>query len=135
MENLCLECPVKGMCCYFSIQLKGYNIVLSNQACKWLDKNTGLCTDYEHRKEHFKYCYGEDKDEMFDVGALPKECLFLKQLHRKEARPKIRLGKVIHKLTPNDIKIYNEYNTAPNFMEFYENNYNKIGIKKMEVKV
>jgi len=122
------------MCCYFNIELKGYNIVLSEQACKWLDKKTGLCTDYEHRKENFKFCFGESDNEMFDVGALPKECLYLKKLNKKELRPKIKIGKVIHKLTPNDVSIYNFYNLFPNFQEFYENNYNKLGIKKMEVK-
>jgi hypothetical protein len=74
---------------------------------------------------------------MFDVGALPEECLILKKLGRIEARPKIKINKILHLLKQKDVMLYNYWNNFPNLTEFYENNYNKLGIKKitkMEVK-
>ncbi len=91
-------CAVRGQCCYFNIEIKGYNVILDNQPCKFLNKKTGLCIDYKNRKKNFKYCTGEENDEMFDVGALPEECLILIKLGRKEARPKIKINKIFHLL-------------------------------------
>lgn len=86
----CLDCPVRGDCCYFSTLIDGrYNIILPDHPCIYLNTDTGLCTIYKDRKKHYPDCL--DWEDAKKIGGLPEECLFLKKGEELPYPPKRRL--------------------------------------------
>jgi len=116
-ENLCLKCPVQGRCCYHSIMIEGYNIILDHQPCELLDIETKLCKNFEKRKEIFDYC--KDTFES-NTGAFPKECLYLKAGKIHEKYPKLNIKDIANKLTPMGLMIYNLLNNIEDKKKLYE---------------
>lgn len=101
MSNKCLKCKVRGDCCYVNIEIEGYNIILDNVHCPYLNIDTGLCTVYEERHQ-YPWCL--DDGEMFEKGCLPSECEYLKDKHT-EMKPKIRLGVILNDISiPTELK-------------------------------
>ncbi len=101
MSNKCLQCKVRGDCCYVNIPIEGYNVILDNVHCPKLDTKTGLCTTYENRHVN-SWCL--DDNEMFEKGCLPKGCEYLKD-GKNEQNPKIHLGDILNNIKiPEDIK-------------------------------
>jgi uncharacterized cysteine cluster protein YcgN (CxxCxxCC family) len=119
-ENLCLECPVRGKCCYLSISLGDFNIILDFQPCTHLDTNTGLCKDYE-KSYNVSWC--NHGTNIFNKGALPEGCLYLKKYPNKDQKrkPKVNIRDVIHKLNRKQIMEYNFLNNQQKLWEVYLN--------------
>ena len=117
-KNLCKDCPkeVKGKCCFYNIELEGYNIILRNQPCKYLNLKTMECSDYEHRLQINPYCH--HSGDMYNFGGLPKGCLYLKDHPELEENPKIDISEVINKITPQSIMEYNVWNNVANIERF-----------------
>jgi len=105
--NLCLKCSVQGRCCFYSVLIEGYNIILDFQPCEFLDLETKLCKNFDERKEIFEYC--KDTTDS-NSGAFPKECLFLKENPKLESNPKVDVRGVADKLTPKGLMMYNVLN-------------------------
>ncbi len=91
MSDKCLQCTVRGVCCYVNVPIEGFNIILENVHCPKLD-HTGLCTCYENRHIH-SWCL--DDKEMFNKNCLPRECEYLKE-GNQEFHPKMRLGEILN---------------------------------------
>lgn len=103
-NNLCLKCPVRGKCCYCATIIEGYNIILSNYPCEYLDLETGLCIVYENRKEYIPSCI--DTTDNYGKWGYPKECLYIEVVHH----PKMWLSEVKDKLSKKGLKIYDILN-------------------------
>jgi len=118
MSNLCKKCPdeIRGKCCFYNIELEGFNVILLNQHCKHLNLKTMRCKDYKHRLEINPYCL-QGKD-MFNTGSLPQGCLYLKDHPEREKNPKIDIREVINNLSPQSIMIYNLLNNVKNIEKF-----------------
>lgn len=116
-KNLCLNCPVRGKCCYYSTLIEGYNIILENQPCSFLDTKTGLCKDYKNRKKNFKFCL--DSEKGIGKGAFPKECLYLTNKSHLEPHPKVFIEDVIDDLSYKGVIQYNLFNNISNIRKLY----------------
>lgn len=117
-KNICKKCPegIRGLCCYYNIVIEGYNLILLNQPCKYLDLKTMRCKDFKHRTQINPYClHGK---EMFNKGCLPKGCLYLKDHPEREKNPKIDIHEVIDKLSPQSIMKWNVWNNISNIEKF-----------------
>ncbi len=114
--NRCLDCNVRGECCYFSTLIDGkHNIILESHPCDYLNIKTGLCKQYETRKEVFENCI--DVEDAKKIGGLPEGCLHLKKDEVYPYPPKRRLREDDNER----IKIRTEYiNSMPhkNFQEY-----------------
>ena len=76
--NRCLDCSIRGLCCYFSTLIDGkHNIILKDHPCSHLNTETGLCIDYENRKTIYPECL--DIEHAKAIGGLPKGCLHIKK--------------------------------------------------------
>ena len=115
-ENLCMECEVRGQCCHFSTMIDGFNIILSNQACEFLNKESGLCNDYKNRKKNKSYCLDIKEN---GYGSLPEKCSYLKENSELETNPKIDPMKVADKLSPKGMYKYNIINNVDNIEQYY----------------
>ncbi|KKM03921.1 hypothetical protein LCGC14_1769580 [marine sediment metagenome] len=74
----CLVCKCRGLCCYFSTLIDGkHNIILESHPCSFLNTKTGLCIDYENRKEVYENCL--DIEQAKQTGGLPEGCLHLEK--------------------------------------------------------
>jgi uncharacterized cysteine cluster protein YcgN (CxxCxxCC family) len=111
-ENLCMKCPVRGACCYLSIDLEGFNVILSEKPCEHLDAKTGLCTTYEDR---LKVPWCKEGEAIHGCGGLPKGCLLAKEGENL----KVPATSIAHKLTPEGLMKYNLMNNIPNIWEIY----------------
>ncbi len=115
MSDECLKCPVRGACCYLSIPLEGFNVILSNKPCKYLDTKTGLCNTYEERN---KVAYCKQGEDGFGCGGLPRGCLLA-----KDDIPeffKVDAKSIADKLTPQGLMTYNLMNNHPTIWKIYE---------------
>lgn len=70
-------------------------LILPNHICKWLDKDTKLCTAYENRFFKRRDCL-RVKDAI-DQGAVPLDCPYL------DGRKKKKYAKKPHKIWKEDI--------------------------------
>lgn len=115
--NLCDKCPadIKGKCCYFNVQLEGFNVILSEQPCKYLDKKTKLCTIYKKRHT-IPWCMNESN--MYEKGGLPKGCLYLKGHPERDINPKIDILEIADRLSPQSILKYNIFNNIKEIERF-----------------
>ena len=118
IEKLCNKCPdgIRGLCCFYNIEIEGFNLILSNQHCPYLNLETMKCKDYEYRTEIYPYCLHGDK--MFNNGGLPKGCLYLKGHPEREKNPKIDIRDIVYKLSPKGIMEYNIWNNISNIERF-----------------
>lgn len=121
IKDLCLECPddVRGECCCINVVIGKFNIILDNVSCPFLDLKTKKCKDYENRKENAYWCL--KGEEMFNTGALPEGCLYLKNHPERENNPKRKIIDIIDNLPLKEAQIlvnqYNFYNNIP-FMNY-----------------
>ena len=115
-KNLCMECEVRGKCCHFSTMIDGYNVILPNQPCEFLNKTTGLCNDYENRKSNKKYCLDIKEN---GYGSLPEKCSYLKENPELELNPKIDIQNIGDKLSQKGIFSYNILNNINNIEQYY----------------
>jgi len=93
----------------------GFNVILDNVICPFLNKETKLCSDYENRIRIAPWCLnGKD---MIGKGGLPKGCLYLKEYSEREPNPKVKIQDVLEQLTPRQQQIlvaqYNILNNIP----------------------
>ena len=127
MSDKCLQCKVRGLCCYVNLELEGFNIILDNVHCPELDTETGLCTGYKNRHKN-SWCL--DDSEMFEKGCLPANCEYLKEEKYKEVKPKIQFRTFLDDPEiPFAIKQlvlgqYNRYNNIP-FKTYVKHLYQK----------
>jgi uncharacterized cysteine cluster protein YcgN (CxxCxxCC family) len=77
--NLCLECPVRGKCCYHKVIINNVLYILLKCPCSFLDTETGLCKVYEHRFEENPNCLSVERS--LELNSLPQRCLYLKDGH------------------------------------------------------
>lgn len=111
-EN-CMNCPVKGDCCYASITIRDKNMILTNHPCKYLNLETKSCTVYEKRKELAPDCLSIG--EALKKGALPRECVYAKHFLSKGLLPQYPFKE---RINPDDLKfhpryLYDLYNEKP----------------------
>ena len=114
-----MECPVRGRCCFFSVMIEGYNVILDNQPCEFLDLETGLCSDYENRKKNFEYCM--NISEIKGRGGLPKGCLYLKEDPTLELHPKENIKDLMNegKISQQGLMMYNLFNNINDIKSIY----------------
>jgi len=106
---------VRGKCCYLSVKIGEYNIILEDQPCVYLDIEKGLCKHYEDR---FKVKHCRNGKAKFECGALPAKCLYLNG--RREKDDKVLYENVKNKLTTAEQQIYDNINTNPKAWDYYE---------------
>jgi uncharacterized cysteine cluster protein YcgN (CxxCxxCC family) len=83
-DDICLACPVRGVCCYFEDYVKGVRIA-TNKPCEYLDTKTGLCSIYSERhKKHRGKCLSVKA--MLHQSTVPIMCLYIvdKEAYRKK---------------------------------------------------
>ena len=75
-DNYCNTCPtsIRGMCCWFSYFDGEENFIIF--PCNYLNKKTRRCTIYKDRFKINPHCL--DIDTAYMMGALPKECAYVK---------------------------------------------------------
>jgi uncharacterized cysteine cluster protein YcgN (CxxCxxCC family) len=90
-NNLCEKCDekIRGLCCYYSEFFEGFNLLLTNHPCKFLNPQTHLCNVYHCRREINPNCMGVE--EMIISGMIPKECLYVKNNKKYQKRKDTRL--------------------------------------------
>jgi len=127
-KNLCLNCnsKLRGRCCFHSWLIEGYNIILDNQHCKFLDTKTMSCKEYKNRKKIYPEC--ATIDEAIGKAGLPMGCLYLKDKMHLEPHPKVNVKDVAKHLSMNGLMFYNFLNNISDF-ESFRKLYGK-GIKK-----
>jgi len=104
MEDLCNECPIKGLCCFHSYYIEelNLNLILTNHHCQYLDTETMSCTIYENRFEINKNC--KNIEDAKKEGALPIGCLYLE----------------VGEIYDRPLKILPPDNLPTDFQEFYD---------------
>ena len=92
-KNLCINCEIKGLCCYHSVIVVGkngqrYNVILKSKPCQFLDLKTKKCLVYKNRYKVNPYCI--TIKEAIRQNALPVDCLYVKDNEEyKKNVPKI----------------------------------------------
>ena len=80
-EALCDGC---GKCCIHKLEDEETGELLpTNVACRLLDRRTGRCTDYRHRKALVPECVRLVPEKLDEIDWLPSTCAYL-LLHRGE---------------------------------------------------
>jgi len=73
-ESLCDDC---AKCCLHKLEDVDSGVVYyTNVVCRYLDMDTGLCTDYEHRHELVPDCVFLTPEMVRNVNWLPKSCAY-----------------------------------------------------------
>jgi hypothetical protein len=76
-ESLCRKC---GTCCYGSIHYRGRLIIIRELPCKYLapmDEHSSLCTIYDHRQEHARWCQRVSRESVSN-GLFPNDCPYVR---------------------------------------------------------
>jgi uncharacterized protein len=80
-ESLCDGC---GKCCIHKLEDEETGELLpTNVACRLLDRRTGRCSDYRHRKALVPECVRLVPEKLDEIDWLPSTCAYL-LLHRGE---------------------------------------------------
>lgn len=80
-ESLCDGC---GKCCVHKLEDEDTGELLpTNVACRLLDRRSGRCTDYRHRKALVPECVRLVPEKLDEIDWLPSTCAYL-LLHRGE---------------------------------------------------
>lgn len=83
-EQLCDSC---GKCCVHKLEDEDTGEVLpTNVACRLLDRRTGRCTDYRHRRAYVPECVRLTPEKLEELDWLPSTCAYL-LLHRGQPLP------------------------------------------------
>ncbi len=83
-ESLCDGC---GKCCIHKLEDdETGELMPTNVACKLLDRRTGLCTDYRHRRIHVPECVRLTPRLVEELDWLPSTCAYL-LLHQGQPLP------------------------------------------------
>ena len=83
-ESLCDGC---GKCCVHKLEDEDTGeLYPTNVACRLLDRRTGRCMDYKHRKAHVPECVRLSPEKLDDIDWLPSTCAYL-LLHHGNALP------------------------------------------------
>ena len=73
-EALCDGC---GRCCLHKLEDEESGMLYpTNVACKLLDRRTGGCTDYAHRKQRVADCVTLDRRKLGTLDWLPDTCAY-----------------------------------------------------------
>ena len=73
-EALCDGC---GRCCLHKLEDEETGILYpTNVACKLLDRRTGSCSDYRHRKQRVADCVTLDRGKLDSLDWLPDTCAY-----------------------------------------------------------
>lgn len=113
-RNLCEKCPnnIKGLCCYISTLVDGYNIILPKQPCKFLDLETKTCTVHKERFRKNRRC--SPIDIAIRDGGYPEGCAYLKHNSNLiKVPPKVHYKDVKDKLTDGGKMTFNLSNDSP----------------------
>lgn len=83
-ESLCDSC---GKCCVHKLEDEETGALMAtNVACRLLDRRTGRCTDYRHRRAYVPECVRLTPEKLEELDWLPSTCAYL-LLHRGEPLP------------------------------------------------
>lgn len=83
-ESLCDSC---GKCCIHKLEDEETGeLMATNVACRLLDRRTGRCTDYRHRRAFVPECVRLTPEKLEELDWLPSTCAYL-LLHRGERLP------------------------------------------------
>jgi uncharacterized protein len=83
-ESLCDGC---GKCCVHKLEDEDTGELLpTNVACRLLDRRSGQCTDYKHRKALVPECVRLVPEKLDEIDWLPSTCAYL-LLHHGEPLP------------------------------------------------
>lgn len=83
-ESLCDGC---GKCCVHKLEDEETGeLYPTNVACRLLDRRSGRCTDYKHRKALVPECVRLVPEKLDQIDWLPSTCAYL-LLHRGEPLP------------------------------------------------
>jgi uncharacterized protein len=73
-EALCDGC---GRCCIHKLEDEETGLLYAtNVACKLLDRRSGGCTDYAHRKERVAGCVVLNRNNLGSLDWLPQSCAY-----------------------------------------------------------
>lgn len=73
-EQLCDGC---GKCCIHKLEDEESGELLpTNVACRLLDRRTGLCSDYRHRRAYVPECVRLTAGNVADIDWLPSTCAY-----------------------------------------------------------
>ncbi len=73
-EALCDGC---GKCCIHKLEDEETGEVLpTNVACRLLDRRTGFCSDYKHRRAYVPECVRLTNANVRDIDWLPSTCAY-----------------------------------------------------------
>ena len=73
-EALCDGC---GRCCVHKLEDEDSGALYpTNVACQLLDRRTGRCTDYQHRKARVADCVTLDRSKLDRLDWLPETCAY-----------------------------------------------------------
>lgn len=73
-EALCDGC---GKCCVHKLEDADTGELLpTNVACRMLDRRTGQCTDYRHRRAHVPECVRLTPESVGGIDWLPATCAY-----------------------------------------------------------
>jgi uncharacterized cysteine cluster protein YcgN (CxxCxxCC family) len=73
-ESLCDGC---GKCCIHKLEDEETGELLpTNVACRLLDRRSGLCSDYKHRKIHVPECVRLTPEKLEELDWLPGTCAY-----------------------------------------------------------
>ena len=83
-ESLCDSC---GKCCIHKLEDEETgDLMPTNVACKLLDRRSGRCTDYRHRRIHVPECVRLTPEKLDELDWLPSTCAY-RLLANGEALP------------------------------------------------
>lgn len=83
-ESLCDGC---GKCCVHKLEDEETGELLpTNVTCRLLDRRSGRCTDYRHRKALVPECVRLVPEKLDQIDWLPSTCAYL-LLHRGQGLP------------------------------------------------
>jgi len=83
-ESLCDGC---GKCCIHKLEDEDTGELLpTNVACRLLNRQTGLCSDYRNRRAHVPECVRLTPQKLETLDWLPSSCAYLR-VHRGQGLP------------------------------------------------
>jgi len=83
-ESLCDGC---GKCCIHKLEDEETGALMAtNVACRLLDRRSGRCTDYKHRRAYVPECVRLTPEKVEQLDWLPSTCAYL-LLHEGKPLP------------------------------------------------
>jgi len=70
-------CDGCGKCCLHKIEDEDTgDVYATNVACRLLDRQTGFCSDYKHRRAYVAECVRLTASNVEDIAWLPRTCAY-----------------------------------------------------------